>query len=942
MSKKARVVSIDLDLRTAKFLGGLRDAKGELRSFGHEGVSNIQATSGALRVLEGNMNNNLRAAERFIASVLGLGPALQAVFPIVGGIAFAGLLGELADKVLKFYRGLRDAGDIAKGTFRESGLAIEITNDALRVANDRLENQIAKLEGHHENTLKLALDEARESADKLAQSLDKDIQRLHQLLEQNKSTVWQQIFGRISDKGVRETIGGVDGWGGFRGQIAEITSRGTEQVNAAKNAADAAKARSQMDAELKSAYNQIIAQLDGEISHAQELQKKKDADSAYYLPAGRTAAETPQLFGNYKAFIEEVTGLKNNLAIERNSISLQSENLKLTQHLNKAQANADNAKGDAPFTDRMKRLAAELDIVKAKFDAIGKPEAVQVALKAFEDSQKAIEETSKGLEHYGKILQPTQETQLREAVALIASATAAEQWQSKMVAANQASSERIASLDTVTAAIGRGYEATRLANVETKVMAELGEHAFDSAFMAEHSAQVFAMRAQAMREFDAEHRKSMAESIDQLRTQIENEQALAAAQKKGAEAVRETALANKIRELRENKGATQELIDAENKLYQAQRANVSAEAIAKIEERIGATKRLTDAVLRGAEAERLTTLANKEEEMRRAGASPEQIAKQREEDEAAHHQQVLKSATKPGQENLDRIEKINQELAALRQAKRERGDTLAIEISLRELENDRIKALADESLQLRRARDGVRAFFLEMQEQGRSSAEVIYNAFNSALDNVSKNLAKLGTGQKTSFAKDFQAIGEEVLHQGIKNQMQHGLGALGKHFGLDMGQGKPDGSRTNPLWVSVAGGGNGSLLGNGGLLGTGNVPSLDDSGGSSDGGGKGVFGSILGGFGKILKFGGFMADGGSVEPGQSYIVGENGPEMFTPSNHGTISPNAGGGSVIYNIDARGADLGAHNRIARAIEQAHNSAISASVQANQERMKRTPR
>jgi len=40
-------------------------------------------------------------------------------------------------------------------------------------ANDRLENDIAKLEGKRQNTLKSALDDAREAADDLAKSLDK-------------------------------------------------------------------------------------------------------------------------------------------------------------------------------------------------------------------------------------------------------------------------------------------------------------------------------------------------------------------------------------------------------------------------------------------------------------------------------------------------------------------------------------------------------------------------------------------------------------------------------------------------------------------------------------------------------------------------------------------------------------------------------------------------
>lgn len=59
-----------------------------------------------------------------------------------------------------------------------------------------------------------------------------------------------------------------------------------------------------------------------------------------------------------------------------------------------------------------------------------------------------------------------------------------------------------------------------------------------------------------------------------------------------------------------------------------------------------------------------------------------------------------------------------------------------------------------------------------------------------------------------------------------------------------------------------------------------------------------------------LNFGGERALGGPVTPGKSFLVGEKGPEMFSPSSHGTIVPNdalgGGGTKVIINnfTDAR--------------------------------------
>ena len=66
-------------------------------------------------------------------------------------------------------------------------------------------------------------------------------------------------------------------------------------------------------------------------------------------------------------------------------------------------------------------------------------------------------------------------------------------------------------------------------------------------------------------------------------------------------------------------------------------------------------------------------------------------------------------------------------------------------------------------------------------------------------------------------------------------------------------------------------------------------------------------GSKIGGFiGGI--FGGGRAAGGSVTGGATYLVGEKGPELFTPSGSGTIIPNGimGGGSNVINITVNGA------------------------------------
>jgi hypothetical protein len=67
-----------------------------------------------------------------------------------------------------------------------------------------------------------------------------------------------------------------------------------------------------------------------------------------------------------------------------------------------------------------------------------------------------------------------------------------------------------------------------------------------------------------------------------------------------------------------------------------------------------------------------------------------------------------------------------------------------------------------------------------------------------------------------------------------------------------------------------------------------------------------------------LDFSGFRASGGPVARGSSYIVGEKGPELFTPGTSGNITPNnaLGGGGNTINITVTSADP---NAVVRALQ-----------------------
>ena len=81
----------------------------------------------------------------------------------------------------------------------------------------------------------------------------------------------------------------------------------------------------------------------------------------------------------------------------------------------------------------------------------------------------------------------------------------------------------------------------------------------------------------------------------------------------------------------------------------------------------------------------------------------------------------------------------------------------------------------------------------------------------------------------------------------------------------------------------------------------------------------------------IPGIGGFFANGGVTKPNKSYIVGERGPELFTPGVTGRVTPNhemMGGGSttVVVNVDASGSSVEGDEEEGRALGVALSAAI----------------
>ena len=108
-------------------------------------------------------------------------------------------------------------------------------------------------------------------------------------------------------------------------------------------------------------------------------------------------------------------------------------------------------------------------------------------------------------------------------------------------------------------------------------------------------------------------------------------------------------------------------------------------------------------------------------------------------------------------------------------------------------------------------------------------------------------------------------------------------------------------------------------------------------------------GNLLKGLGGSLHIPGF-ASGGDPDPYGVSVVGENGPELFTPHGvSGTITPNSqlkgfnsGGYSPTFNIDATGTNAAEVDmRVKRGMAFAYQQAMSDSKRAQYERGRRLP-
>lgn len=963
-------IRINLSAGTAQLILDFEKAKGVVKNFGrevsggasglrglgdagHDSVTGVQAVSGALRVLEGGITNNLRAAERFTANVLGLGPLLQKAFPVVGAIAFAGILVKMGEEAYAFYKTVSEAGRKMDQEFSNFGLGIRAGNDELKVANDRLDAQIAKLQGKRENTLQMMLDEARLAADRLAESLNKDLQNLTKLLEENKVGF---VSGLFSGQALTGDL--AEDMKKFGAQIQSLTNAGLENYDKMVTAEDRARANANLRLVLETAINDKIRE------RTAELEKAK-APIAHPTEPGAEYVEGPKQTAADSERIRQLEAIIGNLRSQKLSIDLQFKGEDKKQQVAGLEANKRIAELGLPYQNKIAELLAQVEEAKAKLLAVGKGIYEQIdataeaaAIKALQQLNQERERKTPGIAPLTKASHEFNEFYGAEQIKAQTEAETVRQTNAKKTITDlQAQAAEYRSL---AAAIGQGFEAQRAAEIEIATINKFGkERLADKSYMEDerNQAELDATRAAVADEIDTNRSKTITELNDKLKDQIAILREGAKAESLSGLAVKQAELAEQIKQVTDTYGESveaQQRIDLLREKFDTEQDIANGKALRDINLQTSAYLLLEAAQMKSAKAARERVFESKvtAATASKEGLTPKQEAAMRAQETARLNVDIGESVAKRVNYYTDELAKLKDEESYLMKNAALYNDLESVNRTLRDLFDEQLKLQVQQELKIGGMRNGVRAFFLEMQEQSKKTGQIIYDTLNRAVEDFSTSLTKALTGQRAEWGKMFQGLGEDLLKQTIKAQTQTALGNIGKMFPKLSGLGgltKNDGSSASTaLWVRMAGAAGfgpitgqgvpatstGTLnewlrrqpigLGGGGILGTGSTPPWWQSSGSGElktapaatnpdkpdgstsnplsvfvtnvakagGGILSTLGNLIGAGAQIFKSAPHRAGGGDVSAGSAYMVGEQGAEMFVPRASGTIVSNS--------------------------------------------------
>lgn len=298
---------------------------------------------------------------RVAAQSEALAPIFAAAFPIAAAAGAAMIIYQLGEKIVEMRRKAQEAAENIEISFGRMTDSIRASSDSLLTENERLQGQLDKLMGRPgENGTAIAFDEAASAADKLSVSIDRDIDKMRQLVDitnqKNSIGFWASLWSGKAETGDTQKV--------IQDAVNGIQKVNDEYARVVQNAADSGD-----KADLAQAQEAQLVALEAAYKKAEDTiypRLKKLSDAQYdYEQSGK-------VFGkDQTANIKMLQGALDELAAEQRNIGLQYRDEQLQQQVTPAQEKKSSVSvGNAAAREQLKQIEAALDELSQKESAL--------------------------------------------------------------------------------------------------------------------------------------------------------------------------------------------------------------------------------------------------------------------------------------------------------------------------------------------------------------------------------------------------------------------------------------------------------------------------------------------------------------------------------------------------------------------------------------------
>ncbi len=304
------------------------------------GISARQSASAGIGILEGRLQSGNRAAAAFAATTLGLGPILQAAFPIIGALALGEVLVQIGTKLYDTITKADEAGQAISRAFGDASDKIQETTDQIILENSKLQDQIDKLEGHPNNGLQTALSEDVVAADKLQDALDgvvKKIDAIYARKDLQISFGASLLTGKAETGPVTEAASGIVNDAGAKAQSAKDqydTQLGASNGDPAKVVAATKAYHEAIQKVIEEANGKLKVLLDENVSLQKKAEEALGQDPSKASLVDRLAIEIGSAdsgqaadtadFSTRIADLQNAQGLLGKLSVQMQALEAQS------------------------------------------------------------------------------------------------------------------------------------------------------------------------------------------------------------------------------------------------------------------------------------------------------------------------------------------------------------------------------------------------------------------------------------------------------------------------------------------------------------------------------------------------------------------------------------------------------------------------------------------